>query len=216
MAEETVHPDLRAAWLSLTKRLDVEPKRAKKAFKSIRKCFEMPGRYYHTLAHIKAILGLIDTHESEIEDPDRLRFVTWFHDLIYDSTRTDNEEVSAAMAEETMAFMGLPTDLIQQVSDLILRTEGHQTEGATPDEQLFLDFDLAILGTPPETYQQYAQDVRAEYGWVSTSAYVGGRKQVLEGFLDRAEIYSTDLGKSNWDENARTNLAWELNHLDNQ
>ena len=214
MAEDSLIPEMRALWLSLTDRLEVDRNVAKQEFKVIRKTFEATERFYHTLHHVKALLGLIATHEAEIEDPDLLRLAAWYHDVVYDSTRTDNERISAAFAVGSMINLELEGELMEAAEELILRTEGHNTTHATPDEALFLDFDLSILAADRKTYIEYAENIRAEYSWVSEDAYLNGRKQVLQGFLDREAIYTSRLGQQLWETKARENMAWELGLLE--
>ena len=86
-------------------------------------------------------------------------------------------------------------------------------EDATPDECLFLDLDLSILGSTPERYAEYTKEVRKEYTWVNEKTFQIGRRQILEGFLLRKAIYNTVKASQRWEQAAIRNLTWELEHL---
>jgi len=60
--------------------------------------YTAPDRHYHDLRHVEALLGLSDACASAITDRDAVEAAIWFHDAIYDTRRSDNEERSAALA----------------------------------------------------------------------------------------------------------------------
>jgi predicted metal-dependent HD superfamily phosphohydrolase len=82
------------------------------------------------------------------------------------------------------------------------------------DLALFLDIDLSILGAPEPVYDQYEQDIRAEYAFVPADAYRAGRGAILKGFLSRPRLYFTDIAHAEWDAAARANLARALRALE--
>lgn len=84
-----------------------------------------------------------------------------FHDAVYDVGRTDNEARSAALArDEAPRWFDVDLD---RVEELILLTASHGRQAVIgPDAALFLDCDMAILGSSPERYQLYTQHVTAE------------------------------------------------------
>ena len=55
-------------------------------------------RAYHTLRHIEACLAWM--RDAPLEDDDRIaaEFAIWFHDAVYDTRASDNEERSADLA----------------------------------------------------------------------------------------------------------------------
>jgi predicted metal-dependent HD superfamily phosphohydrolase len=55
-------------------------------------------RAYHTLTHIDSMLTL--DGRGRIVESDAIELATWFHDAVYDPTRSDNEERSAEMFDE--------------------------------------------------------------------------------------------------------------------
>lgn len=80
----------------------------------------------------------------------------------------------------------------------------------------FLDLDVAVLASPRDVYETYAQQIRREYAHVSTEDYKDGRGKVLHSFLERDKIFVGDeVGKTGWEKKARENLKWEIEELQN-
>ena len=85
---------------------------------------------------------------------------------------------------------------------------------AAQDCALFLDMDLAILGSAPAAFDAYEQAVRREYDWVSEPQWIAGRRAVLAGFLARPAIYATAAFRATHEAAARRNLAEAMARLD--
>ena len=169
-------------------------------------------RRYHNLGHIQACLQLLDTVRGLAGSADAIELAIWFHDAIYDSHRSDNEECSAQLAAEALARLGAPGTLATVVSDLILATR-HQAVPARPDAAILVDIDLAILGQPAAIFDAYEAGIRAEYGWVAEEDFRLGRSKVLRGFLRRPRIYATEYFHEALERAARENLARSLARL---
>ena len=91
---------------------------------------------------------------------------------------------------------------------------GSMQEGAAKDCALFLDMDLAILGSPAAEFDVYERLVRLEYGWVPEEAWIAGRSQVLRSFLARPLIYATPPFRKSHEVTARSNLTRSLTGLE--
>lgn len=165
-----------------------------------------PQRVYHNLSHIAT---LFDKLEAHLPQPS-LELAIWFHDSVYDPTRPDNEEQSAALARARLSQMGLSDPLVSEAQALILATKTHQA--FDPASALLLDADLAILGAKARVYEAYSRAIRTEYAWLPGEAYRQGRVAVLTRFLERPQIYQTE-GFKALEEPARENLARELEQL---
>jgi predicted metal-dependent HD superfamily phosphohydrolase len=85
--------------------------------------------------------------------------------------------------------------------------------GNTDLTEIFLDFDLGILGAPQEDYDEYAAQIRREYSYYSGEEYRRGRKAVLEKFLDRKRLYFTDYFYELYESQARQNIQREIDSL---
>lgn len=162
-----------------------------------------PHRRYHGLAHLVAVLSLVDGPTSS----DAVRLAAWYHDAVYDPTRSDNEEVSAELAETTLPPVGVDPATVTEVSRLVLVTKTHQYDAADVAAALLCDADLSVLAAPPTAYVGYVNAVRAEYAQVPDEAFRVGRAAVLRSLLDRPRLFGVlrDL-----EEPARRNLTAEL------
>ena len=171
--------------------------------------YSAPSRRYHNLAHIEdclaALAGIdgLSPLEREI-----LSAAIWWHDVVYDTTRADNEELSARLAEQHVR-----PDLRQEVGRLIRLTKTHDVQ---PDDRLgaiLISIDLSILGAEPARYDAYAAAIRQEFIHVPEADYRGGRTEVLSRFAARPVIFPDAAFAARYDRQARENLARELASL---
>jgi predicted metal-dependent HD superfamily phosphohydrolase len=170
-----------------------------------------PHRRYHDLAHLAAVLGIVDQLAASAADPTAVRLAAWYHDVAYDPQRSDNEEVSAARAR--IGLLGLVDDATRtEVERLVLLTAGHDPEPDDANGAVLCDADLAVLASPPAAYVGYASAVREEYGHLSDAVFTAGRIAVLEHLLALPRLFRTT-GAQAWTEPARANLAAELSLL---
>lgn len=179
-------------------------------FKQIVKAHCDSTRKYHNLNHVQHLLALIEEAKTIADNLTVVQFAAWFHDYIYDPQANDNEFKSAEYAEKILNTLGVASDLIQSVKQIILSTQKHVPLINTVDNLIFLDVDLAILGTSPNKYQEYARAIRQEYSWLSDRQYQQGRKQVLTNFLTRKRIYYTDYFYQKFELKARFNIVSEI------
>ena len=173
-----------------------------------------PQRAYHNGHHILALLGHAHSAGGLVQDPVAMSLAIWFHDIVYDPQRSDNEALSAKLALSTVEPLTGSKIMAQKVQGMVLATAQHQpAEDADDDLRLFLDFDLSILGSPLDVYTPYAEAIRQEYSFVPEDRYVAGRQAMLHNFLNRERLYFTNYGASLWERQARANLRAELREL---
>src|SRR6185436_20999739 len=146
-------------------------------FQIIKEKYSEETRFYHNLSHVKTLLSLYASLNNQIQNHYVIQSAIWFHDVIYDTSRDDNESESAKIAAETLVQLNVNTETIELVKDLILATKDHSGRNLSSDAKLFLDMDLAILGMNEEIYKEYSQAIRQEYAWVSEPIYRKGRKK---------------------------------------
>lgn len=181
------------------------------------RAYKAPDRHYHNLAHIEAMLDLMRWHGGALSDPASVEAAIWFHDAVYDTRRHDNEERSAELAAERLAGV-LSPDRIERIASMIRATAGHVVpegldDAARRDCALFLDMDLAILGSTPDEFAVYEDAVRREYGWVPEALWIEGRRKVLQAFLARSTIYASPPFRARHEAAARENLTRSLERL---
>jgi predicted metal-dependent HD superfamily phosphohydrolase len=169
--------------------------------------YSAPGRHFHNLDHIRACLAELDDairHGVKIEDPEALRFAIWFHDLIYDGTRTDNEERSAQAARNAATELGHGAKFAAAVERLVLVTKHGILEPETPDEALICDIDLASLAC--SDFEGNTKRIREEYSHLPDEEFYPARRRILAGFLERPRIYRTEFFFAKYETAARQNL----------
>ena len=172
-----------------------------------------PGRYYHNFVHIHNFLQLLDQYQEKIDHPVAFEIAIWWHDAIYEAKRKDNEAKSAQLASECWQSYLSASDL-QLVVNLIESTAKHQPLIAGEDCRYFLDFDLGVLGTNSTTYTKYSEAIWQEYkGTFPKILYKVGRKKVLRKFLERPQLFFTSTFYEQYEQQARENIAEEINTL---
>ena len=164
-----------------------------------------PQRHYHTQRHLAECLTHLAAARHLAQHPAEVELALWFHDAVYDVKGKDNELRSAQWATCALQHAGASDAVSQRVHDLIMAT-CHTATPVEADAQLLVDIDLAILGAGPERFAEYDQQVRAEYSWVPALIYGFKRKQVLQSFLQRPQIYSTVHFQQALELQARSNL----------
>lgn len=175
--------------------------------------YQEPHRRYHNLAHVDFVLGLVDDLSLGLPDEDAVRVAAWFHDAIYDPTRTDNEQRSADLAARTLHDVDADQAFTQEVVRLVLLTVDHVAHPADRNGAALCDADLAVLAAAADLYDAYAAAVRQEYAHVPDDLFVIGRTAVLRGLLAREQIFVTERGRERLETGARANLDRELARL---
>jgi predicted metal-dependent HD superfamily phosphohydrolase len=181
------------------------------------RAYSASDRHYHDLRHIEAMLALMDEHRLRLFDPICVEASIWFHDAIYDTHRSDNETRSAALARARLCDSA-DEDQLGRVATMICATSDHRLpdfrdQRALGDCALFLDMDLAILGSSQPEFAAYERAVRLEYAWVEEEMWIAGRRRVLEGFLARQSIYASAEFRSAREGLARANIMRALEAL---
>ena len=152
--------------------------------------------------------------KAEVPNADAIEMALWFHDAVYDPKASDNEERSAALASEAMEGASISPAFIADVVRLVMSTKTHTT-GAHDDARWMIDIDLSILGRDQMRFDEYEAQIRAEYAWVPADVYAKKRAEILEGFLARDRLFSTDYFHQRYESQARANLAGLIASLRN-
>ena len=171
--------------------------------------YSQPHRHYHNLSHITDCLAEFDAVKHLAHQPAAVELAIWFHDAIYDTHAQDNEERSAELAKRRISEVGGSPDLCKSVMVLVLATKAHEP-GVHPDAPLLIDVDLSILGQAEERFREYEAQIRREYEWVPEITFAAGRSAILERFLARERIYSTEPFWAKYERPARANLQNSL------
>ncbi len=206
--------ELRPAWRQLLDDVGADRAADERVFAEIVAAYTGPGRFYHNLGHVRAVLEAVGRLRSEARDFTAVRFAAWFHDAVYDPRAGDNEERSAALAGKALARLGAAEAMAREAQRLVLLTKAHRADPDDADGRVLLDADLAVLGAPEAEYLIYAAAIRREYAWVPDEAYRAGRAKVLREFLRRERIYATAEMFAALEAPARRNVEAEVRALE--
>ena len=171
-----------------------------------------PHRQYHTLQHLEACLQHFEAVRHTATHPAEIELALWFHDAVYDVPGAGNETQSADWARDVLQAAGASTGVAARVHALIMAT-CHSTRPQTPDQEILLDVDLAILGAPTALFDAYETQIRAEYASLPEAAFRKGRRHILEEFLARGPIFHTPYFSSRYEVQARANLRRSVGQL---
>jgi predicted metal-dependent HD superfamily phosphohydrolase len=169
-------------------------------------------RSYHTIQHLDECFARLDEARHLADEVHEVELALWFHDAVYEVRAQDNEERSASWAQEAAVRHGVALAVAERVHQLVLATK-HDAMPTSPDAALLVDVDLAILGAASERFDEYEQQVRQEYSWVPGILFRRKRREILQAFLARARIYSTDHFRGRYEVPARANLARSIERL---
>jgi predicted metal-dependent HD superfamily phosphohydrolase len=183
-----------------------------KLWTEIEKNYSSKKRHYHTLQHLDNLLSQLTEVKSEIQNWETTLFTLFYHDIIYNSIKSDNEEKSAGLAEKRMTQISVSNYEIELCKKQILATKSH-IKSIDSDTNYFTDADLSILGQNWETYLLYCKNVRKEYSIYPAIVYNPGRKKVLNHFLSMDRIFKTDFFYNKFETQAKQNLQQEIESL---
>jgi predicted metal-dependent HD superfamily phosphohydrolase len=208
---------LKAVWPALANNLGISGDVSSRILCNIQAKYSEPWRFYHDHTHIEELLTLSEKHRDAITDMNFVNLCIIFHDIEYyvDERAPQNEKLSAELFMDVMGDK-VEKELAVKVVSAIEATKSHSVAGSTDgDLQLFMDFDMAILGAPRSKYALYAQNIRKEYGAVEKSRYCVGRSGFFRNYLaNTSAIYATTLFRDCYEQPARDNIAWECSVLE--
>ena len=205
---ETQITELQGVFTELAGRYTRDEVAVQRAWRMIETHHTERGRHYHNLAHLADIIDQLLPFK-ENEGWDVLLFSTFYHNIMYNVLRHDNEEQSAELAVKEMKLLGVPEVIIEATRICILATKTHESTGSELTD-LFIDADMSIVGRDYDTYIIYAQQVRKEYGIYPDLLYNPGRKKALGHFLEMERIFKTQYFYDKYEVRARENVALEM------
>jgi predicted metal-dependent HD superfamily phosphohydrolase len=211
---ERMHVDLKKRWTDLCRRVapHADAEACDACYQTLVHSYATPPRAYHNLDHIAFCLDQFDVLRTECLEPDIVELAVWFHDAIYDSRAKDNEERSAALAQQCLEPFRLPPRTLTLVAKLIDATK-HVRPPGNSDAAALVDADLAILGQPEPVFDTYERAIGAEYDWMTDEAFARGRAEFIRRFLARDRIFHSRPFMARYEAIARANLERSLTRL---
>lgn len=170
------------------------------------------GRAFHNWNHIEYMLKLLEEYpQREIMNKKVLQHAIKFHDVVHNPTYDcgQNELQSIAVMFDYTSH-DLTMYELALAAQYIFATIDHKPfKFPDSDVKLFLDLDLAILGSKPNKYREYKRQIRAEYKSFSRETYNFGRILFLDKMLKKRPIFNTYYFREKFEEQARQNMIKE-------
>ncbi|NJO00865.1 MAG: adenylyltransferase/cytidyltransferase family protein [Bacteroidia bacterium] len=145
--------------------------------------WQEPHRHYHNEDHLQKLVSEIDQlmASGRVDDAQYkiLLVAAYFHDVIYDPTRNDNEERSA----ELFIQLADSHPTTQLVKEIILDTQRH-----IPTSELsktFIDLDMQVVSQ--SSFKQlldWEKKIFKEYQHLDYTVYKAGRMHLLRQFIE--------------------------------
>ena len=122
------------------------------------------SRHYHNLSHIHSCLWELDQIEDPRIDKTVIELAIWYHDLVYNPLRSDNEiKSSQAMLNDLNKFK---TKIDLNAVSALIYGENDQYEEIKSNklnEKYFHDIDFAIFGQHPLEYASTAKTLNESF-----------------------------------------------------
>jgi predicted metal-dependent HD superfamily phosphohydrolase len=186
------------------------PNQAMPDLQTVLNAYAQPQRHYHTTQHLQECLLWWQRCQDHMQAPAEVALALFYHDIVYDPKRSDNELQSAnTMLAHLQAY--LPEASTERIYRWILATahHGQQTTLSDADDadlKWVLDIDLGILSADAERFQEYERQIRMEYRHVPLLIYRCKRRQVLRDFAQAPHLYHTDYFRNQLERAAKANL----------
>ena len=186
------------------------PNQAMPDLQTVLNAYAQPQRHYHTTQHLQECLLWWQRCQNHMQAPAEVALALFYHDIVYDPKRSDNELQSAnTMLAHLQAY--LPEASTERIYRWILATahHGQQTTLSDADDadlKWVLDIDLGILSADAERFQEYERQIRMEYRHVPLLIYRCKRRQVLRDFAQAPHLYHTDYFRTQLERAAKANL----------
>jgi pantetheine-phosphate adenylyltransferase len=151
-------------------------------------------RYFHSERHLRYLVEEIERiygqGEIKADEKDSLIVTAFFHDLVYDPTRTDNEEQSAEMLSK---FAKPNHPKVDYIRDIILDTKSHIPKSNL--SKIFCDIDMHIVTKSDFTeLLEWEMQIFKEYQYLDYQYYKIARLNLLRKIAEQYPENNINLG----------------------
>ena len=177
--------------------------------------YREPQRHYHTLGHIEQCLDMFDACRQLAQDADSLELAVWFHDVIFEPDRPDNERRSADFYLQLSH--GVHDDERRGLVERLIMATLH--DGSTlddPDAVYMVDIDLSSFGLSWENFFEDSRNLRRESPQLGDAEYYRRKKNFQTCLLDKERFYLSDFFADRLERQARANLERYFEFVDRQ
>lgn len=177
--------------------------------------YNEPQRYYHTLAHVEQCLGMFEQCCSMASNPDALELAVWFHDVIFEADKRDNEKRSAELYLQLS--QGVHSEQTRGLVDRLIMATLHDGRSLEDDDAIYMvDIDLSSFGLSWEAFLQDSQNLRHESAELSDAEYYRKKSNFQNFLLAKDRFYLSDFFAERLETQARANLARYFDYINQQ
>lgn len=177
----------------------------------VEKAYDQPTRRYHNLEHLEEMTGHFHA-VPQWGNPYEVAVAMLYHDYYCDPLVGENEQASVKAAMSAIARWLPKIDGYGcfRIRNLILATvtHGRPRNVLEPDMGHFVDADMAILGSSPDRFKRYQEEITAEYHDLLN--FAAKRKKWLCHVLRLETIYVTPFFRGRFEAAARRNICSAL------
>lgn len=139
-------------------------------------------RSYHTQNHLLDLINQINENKNSLSEKEyeKLILCSLFHDIVYDPTKSNNEEKSASFFINCCQDRTNP-DVIE-IKQMILDTKTHESK--TKLSEIFNKFDMNIVERDYDSLLEWESGIHDEFKSFG-ELYKPGRLQFLESLLNK-------------------------------
>ncbi len=181
-------------------------------YQELANSYSHPTRHYHGLPHIHACLEHFDIVREHLDNPDAVEMALWFHDVVYDPCRTDNERKSAELFE-IHTGNGIESTFVGQVTNLIMMTV-YPSNPLSADEKFMVDIDLSSFALPWNDFIRLGRLVRDEFGHLTDREFEQGELEFFRMLSNREYFFYTEFFRSRYENTAQSNLDRKIKQLE--
>ncbi|XP_003400967.1 uncharacterized protein LOC100650013 isoform X2 [Bombus terrestris] len=191
-------------------------------FTKLQEAYSEEKRTYHNLDSLHDKLNHYYEIKNNLKNPQAVLLALFFQNFEYDPKALDDENMNLEHFNAFANEAEIPADaqLREEACELLKvaathSTDAHKIGGAfgSEDAHYFLDLDMAVLGSCPESYAEYREKVRGEYSFLSEPMYIALRLKVLQNFVQIPNIFATKEFREKYEEQARQNIQAEVELL---
>ncbi len=151
------------------------------------------NRHWHNQNHLIDLISQINENKSNLSSQknyEKLIITALFHDIIYDPSKTNNEEMSADFFINSCLDKNVD---ILDIKQMILDTKDHKSN--TTLSEVFNSFDMNIVERDYDSLLEWEEGISGEYQIFGRDNYKKGRILFLESLLDKYPNNSNNLMK---------------------
>lgn len=183
-----------------------------KIWNTLTKKYTEAGRYYHSRQHILDCINQFDLVADKIDNPREVELSIWFHDIVYDSSSNDIDEIESAKLFAQLAEKAFPKETIKLVSDLIFATM-HADDPKNSDEAFLVDIDLSSFGFPWERFTQDVTHLHMESPHLTKDKLNQATLKFYRHLQQKPRIFFTDAFYERYEDIARINIKRYINEI---